>query len=214
MINSDLCDQMYQIILGTFIVSLMHALIPSHWIPLLVISRTAKWTKSETVRITLVTGLAHVLSSFALGLLLGWIGFSLSINFEEVLVWAGPLLLIVIGLYFIYRHHTHHHFHVDDELTQPPIRKKQVVLSLMMFMILSPCMEIEVFFFAAGQYGLWYLLLVGLIYALITLSGMLIWIQIAWKGWERFNMHKIEHNAGLLTGWTIVATGILGFFLH
>lgn len=205
---------MYQIITGTVIVSLMHAIIPSHWIPLLMISKNAKWSKSETVRITLLTGLAHVLSSFLLGLILGWLGFSLQTNFGEILHWAGPLALILMGLYFIYRHHTHHHFHIDDDLTEPPIRKKQVVLSLMMFMILSPCLEIEVLFFAAGQHGLWYLLMVGLIYALVTLSGMMIWIHIAWNGWERFNLHKIEHNAGLITGWTIVAIGVLGFFWH
>ncbi|MBK9270427.1 MAG: hypothetical protein IPM48_02430 [Saprospiraceae bacterium] len=137
---------MYQIITGTVIVSLMHAIIPSHWIPLLMISKNAKWSKSETVRITLLTGLAHVLSSFLLGLILGWLGFSLQTNFGEILHWAGPLALILMGLYFIYRHHTHHHFHIDDDLTEPPIRKKQVVLSLMMFMILSPCLEIEVLF--------------------------------------------------------------------
>lgn len=205
---------MYQIIAGTLIVSLMHAIIPSHWIPLLMVARTARWTKAETVRITMITGLAHVGSSILLGLLLGLVGYGLNLKFEHILHWLGPLVLIFFGFYFMYRHHTHHHFHIDDELVEPPIRKKQVVLSLMMFMILSPCLEIEVFFFSAGSIGIWALLLVAGLYAFITLTGMFVWIHIAWRGWEKFNMHRIEHNAGLITGLAIIATGILGFFLH
>lgn len=97
---------------------------------------------------------------------------------------------------------------------EPPIRKKQVVLSLMMFMILSPCLEIEVLFFTAGKYGWWALSLVALIYGAVTLIGMVSWIQIAWKGIEKFNLHKIEHNAGLITGWTIVFTGLVSLWMN
>lgn len=137
---------MYQIITGTIIVSILHALIPSHWIPLLSVSKTSNWTKYETLKVTFLVGLCHVLSSILLGILIGFIGFKLNLEFQAIFKLAGPILLIIMGVYFVYRHHTHHHFQLDNELMEPPIRKKQLILSLMMFMLLSPCIEIEAFF--------------------------------------------------------------------
>ncbi|MBK7880005.1 MAG: hypothetical protein JNK69_00690 [Saprospiraceae bacterium] len=205
---------MYQIITGTILVSILHALIPSHWIPLISVSKTSNWTKNETLKITFFVGLCHVLSSILLGVLIGFIGFKLNVEFKAIFKLAGPILLIIMGIFFVYRHHTHHHFQLDGDLMEPPIRKKQLILSLMMFMLLSPCIEIEAFFFAAGSYGIYPLLMVALIYALFTLAGMLIWVDISWRGMQKFNFHKMEHGAGLVTGSIIIITGIVSFFLN
>ena len=39
-----------QIFFGSFILSLIHALIPNHWIPLVAIGRTEKWTRNRDSR--------------------------------------------------------------------------------------------------------------------------------------------------------------------
>ena len=54
---------MISIIAGSFIISLLHAIIPNHWLPVLAIGRKENWDLKETERVTFISGLAHVLST-------------------------------------------------------------------------------------------------------------------------------------------------------
>lgn len=205
---------MIHFIIGTILVSILHALIPSHWIPLLSISKTYHWTKKETLTMSFYLACAHVLSTLLVGLLFGFIGIGLNQWFHNVIHWLSPLIIILFGFYFLWRHHTHHHFHVDDEITQPPVRKRQLFLSLMMFMILSPCLEITGFFFGISQYGWINVLFIGLIYMFCSILSMMLWVNFLWLGFQKIDSHKWEHNSGILTGWTIIIAGIISFFIH
>ena len=62
------------IISSVFLLSVLHALIPSHWLPLLTIAKANKWKTSETLMVTLYMGIAHVLSTILLGSLIAFLG--------------------------------------------------------------------------------------------------------------------------------------------
>ncbi|MBK6699396.1 MAG: hypothetical protein IPG55_05765 [Saprospiraceae bacterium] len=205
---------MHELIIGTIIISLMHAIIPSHWLPILTISKTHHWSNFETIRVTFLLGFAHVISTILIGAVLGLMAYGLQVQVPAFTSKLGPIVLIILGLYFIYRHHTHHHFHVDDDLIEGPIKKRQLILSLMMFMILSPCSEILAFFFKAGSESIQLFILIALIYSSITILGMLLWINMALHGLKKINWHPIEHYAGLITGITILITGLISFFTN
>jgi nickel/cobalt exporter len=69
---------MYSIIAGSVLLSLLHALIPSHWLPILAIGKKEKWSLNEVLKVTLFSGLAHVLSTILIGGLLGFLGLTLA----------------------------------------------------------------------------------------------------------------------------------------
>jgi hypothetical protein len=75
-------------------------------------------------------------------------------------------------------------------------------------------MEIEAYFLVAGNNGWHQFIIIALLYSTISISGMLIWVRVAYKGILRLNWHKLEHNAGIITGGILIATGILSFFIH
>lgn len=203
---------MYNIIIGSLLISLLHAVIPNHWLPVLVIGRKEGWSLAETSRITLIAGMSHVLSTIIIGLLLGLIGNELTVHIEHFTRIIAPSVLILMGLYFIRQHYTHHHFHVDQQQIKKKT-KKSIILALVIAMFLSPCMEIEAYFLLAGTKG-WYLLTgIALMFAVISIAGMLIWIRIVYKGLLKLNWHKWEHNAGIITGLVLIITGILSFFI-
>ncbi len=204
---------MYQIFIGTLVISILHALIPSHWLPLVSLAKVQKWSQKETVKVSLYLALAHVLSTVILGIALGGIFFAFQQMYEG-LHWIGPIVLILSGFFFMYRHHTHHHFHIDNHMMDQTKTRKQVIYALMAFMFLSPCLEIEAYFLNASYYGWWFLFSCVVLYIVITMIGTLIWVSIAFKGMQRINSHKWEHNAGIITGVIMVITGILSFFLH
>ncbi|MFS0490018.1 hypothetical protein [Leadbetterella byssophila] len=202
-----------EILTAAIIISLLHALIPNHWLPILAIGKKNKWSIGEVREVTFFTALAHISSTLLIGLGLGWAGNHLTEYVEEITHGIAPLILIVMGLIYIYRHYKHRHFHLHGG----PIKndsKKAVIISLSMAMFLSPCMEIEALFLMAGIQSIFLLLLVGMVYTIITLVGMVILVQIAYKGMRKFDSHKMEHNAGIITGVTLVLTGIASYFIH
>ena len=203
---------MYNIIIGSLLISLLHAVIPNHWLPVLAIGKRHQWTLAETTRITFISGMAHVISTVIIGILLGLIGSELTMHIEHFTRIIAPSILVLLGLYFIREHYKHHHFHVDKEQIEKKT-KRAIVRALILAMFLSPCMEIEAYFLLAGARGWYVLVAIAAMYSLISIAGMLIWIRIVYKGLLKLNWHKWEHNAGIITGVILIITGILSFFI-
>ncbi|MEQ1746882.1 MAG: hypothetical protein ABMA02_15725, partial [Saprospiraceae bacterium] len=61
---------MSALLIGSLLLSFFHALIPSHWLPVLAIGRQEGWSSGRTLWITFVTGAAHVLSTVLVGVVL------------------------------------------------------------------------------------------------------------------------------------------------
>ena len=61
-------------------------------------------------------------------------------------------------------------------------------------------MEIEAYFLLAGTKGLWAVMVIAMLYLLISITGMVLWVRLAYKGILKLNWHSLEHNAGVVTG--------------
>ena len=204
---------MTSLLVGSLLISLLHAVIPNHWLPVLAIGRKEGWSLAETIRITFIAGMAHVISTVIIGVLLAMIGSELTTHIEDFTKVIGPSILVLIGLYFVRQHYTHHHFHLEKKQIEKK-SKGAVIIALVIAMFLSPCMEIEAYFLLAGSKGWYFLAMIAALYAIITIAGMLVWIRIADKGLLKLNWHKWEHNAGIITGLVLIITGIISFFIN
>jgi len=203
-----------QLIIGTLIISVLHALIPSHWLPILAFEKKFQWTRSQTFRITVISALAHALSTVLLGIAIGVLSFNISSHFEYVTKIISSSLLVILGLVFIIRHHKHNHFHLHNEGELQTLSSRKIITVLVTSMFLSPCLEIEGYFILAGTAGIKYVFLTSMIYIVISVLGIILWISFAQKILKKLNAHKIEHNAGLISGIVLIATGIINFFIH
>lgn len=205
---------MIQILTGTIVLSLLHAVIPNHWLPVLAIAKKQNWTLTETLQVTFLAGMAHVVSTLFIGFIISIFGYTLAEQTAHFLHIVAPIILIGMGIFFIYQHHHHHHFDLKEAKGNEPLSKRKIVALLTGAMFLSPCLEIEGFFLIAGGLGVFAVILISVIYLLITVGGMLLWVGWAYKGLNIKNWHRLEHNAGIITGLVLVATGVLSFFLH
>jgi putative Mn2+ efflux pump MntP len=203
---------MYSVIIGSLLLSLLHAVIPNHWLPILAIGRKDNWTLQEITKVTFISGLAHALSTIGLGIILGFLGLQLADKIEYFTHYIAPAFLIAIGLFFIYQHHRHKHFHLHS-VPKPTMPKRKIIAALVISMFLSPCMEIEGYFLLAGTKGLWAVISIAALYLTISVSGMVLWVRLAYKGILKLNWHTLEHKSGIITGWTLVITGIVSFFI-
>lgn len=203
---------MYSIITGSLLLSLLHAIIPNHWLPVLAIGKKENWSLQEVTKVTFLSGLAHALSTIVIGIILGLIGSQLAGSVQYFTHYIGPAFLILLGIFLIYQHHRHRHFHLHN-MPPPAVSKNKIIGSLVVAMFLSPCMEIEAYFLLAGTHGLWAIMLVATMYFIISVSGMVLWVRLAYKGILKLNWHSLEHNAGIITGFILIVTGIISFFI-
>lgn len=203
---------MLTLITGSFVLSILHAIIPNHWLPVLAISKKENWNLSETTRVTLLAGTAHAVSTVLIGVVLAFLGAGLSSWIESFTSWIAPSLLIALGIFYIYQHAHHHHFHLHGHPEQ--VSKNKLIFSLASAMFLSPCFEVEAYFLVAGAQGFWLVGFLAVLYTLVTVTGMVVWVRVAYRGLLKLNWHAIEHNAGIITGVTLIITGALSFILE
>ena len=208
MLNSDIVS----IIAGSLLLSVLHALIPNHWLPVFAISRKENWTLNQTTSVTFISGLSHALSTVLIGLIIALLGVKLSENIADFTHIAAPIILMSLGIFYIYQHYRHKHFHVHLEIST--VSKQKIVLALVVAMFFSPCFEIEAYFLMAGAHGWKQVFLLALLYTVVTVTGMVVWVRLAYKGLLKLNWHALEHNAGIITGATLVLTGIISFIFH
>lgn len=204
---------MFSIITGSLIISLLHAVIPNHWLPVIAIGRKEKWTTKEVTEVTFICALAHGISTVIIGVVLGFVGSELNNSLTYFTNFIAPVILILLGLLFIYRHHRHKHFHIDEDVKMKK-SKTTIIVALVIAMFLSPCMEIEAYFLLAGASAAWLIWFLALLYLVVTTTGMVLFVRFAYTGLLKLNWHSLEHNAGIITGLTLVATGIATFFIH
>lgn len=192
--------------------SIFHAAIPNHWIPLIAISETEDWGEKETLSFTGLVGFSHTASTILIGIAVGLLGFSLSKHYELVTKWIAPLLLFSIGIMYLilhFRRGGHSHDHHED-LTDKS--KLAVVGSLSIAMFFSPCLEIEAYYFTAGTFGWTAIWAISIIYLVITISGMVLLVLLTKRGMKNLGFHFLEHNEKLITGIILIGLSVFTYF--
>jgi nickel/cobalt exporter len=208
---------MYQIFIGSLILSLIHALIPNHWIPLIAISKTEKWTQGQTLLATAITGFAHTFSTILVGIAVGLMGYRLSSSYSVVSTLAAPMILLGLGLIYVVidlcgMHH--HHDHNPSAVSGTGKSKwSAILISLSVSMFLTPCIEIEAYFFQAGSIGWVGIFIVSAVYLLMTILVMLTLVYLGFNGMKTFHSHFLEHHEKGITGAVLIALGLLAFFV-
>ncbi len=207
---------MLQLLFGSILLSLVHAAIPNHWLPVVAIGKAEKWSLKDTLMVAGISGFAHTLSTVIVGIVIGSIGITLSSNYEVISEKIAPALLIVIGLVYVvidrFKNSKHNH---DIDTGKINNRSKwAIIVSLALAMFLSPCLEIEVYYFQAATAGWKGILMVSAVYVIITVTGMLFLVYLASKGVRAIRSHFLDHHEKLLSGIVLILLGVFALFVH
>ena len=205
---------MHSVIAGTVLLAIVHALIPNHWLPLVAVARAEKWGQRDVNFITFFAALAHVLGTVALGLVLGTIGRELQEEYGNTIYVISAILLIVFGLVYYTVNLPHHHHSTQKDVAQYHRSKTRWILIFIVMMFLSPCLEVESLFLSAGAYGMRLVILLAIIYAIVSITGIMLLVNLGYRGVNLFSAHFIEHNEKRISGIVLILVGIITFFLH
>ena len=211
-----------------FPVAFLHAAIPTHWLPFVLVGRARGWNRARTLAITLAAGLGHVGLTTLLGLLIAWFGFKLNHSLGDAFVWIAAGVLAALGLYYLWRQFTgagilHHHppgsahhpdpgcghagdrTHWDDELHGTSIVSKRAADSaavggLFVMLTVSPCEAFLPVYLSGVQFGWKGFVVLSIILAVAALAGMTLFTWFALYGFDRVRIQRFEKREAGVVG--------------
>jgi hypothetical protein len=221
-------EQLQAQLTSAFLVSLLHGLIPSHWLPLVAYSNHQKWSRMQLLRSALLMSSLHALGTIIIGYLvyhtahLSYIGsnkidsetwmseFKYNLPFEKL----SAVILFLLGLVFLYRHYTHKHFHLDPNFLGKKLGKKfsMYPITIALAMFLSPCMEITGFYFSLAPLGFDAFLQLSSMYLITTVISITLGVWIFRRGLDKLNVHQWEHNSGIISSIMLLVSAVFMWF--
>ena len=222
------------------LVGFVHTILgPDHYIPFIAMSKAGNWTSSKTFWITFVCGVGHVLSSVAIGAIGIALGVALH-KIEYLESFRGDIagwLFIAFGFgYFIWgikkalrgKPHSHLHAHEDGELHlhshnhsnshmhAHAAAKKSNITPWILFTIFvfGPCETlIPLLMYPAAKENVFGLVLVTSVFALTTISTMLMIVFASLKSIQFIPLEKFEKFMHASAGFIILLCGVSIQFL-
>ena len=221
-----------------FAMAFLHAAIPTHWLPFVLVGRARGWAKSKTVGITVAAGLGHVALTTLLGLLVAWFGSKLDQSLGGYFTWIAGGILAAMGVFYLWRqwngtgichHHlpgsSHHadehcgeeadHTHWDEELKDSKLVSSRAgdtaaIGGLFMMLTVSPCEAFLPVYVSGVRYGWTGFIVLSAILAIAALGGMTLFTWLALLGFDRIRIQRLErHEAGLLGAIFLVLAAIV-----
>lgn len=195
-----------------FVIAFLHAAIPTHWLPFVLVGRAQGWSGRKTLGVAVLAGGGHIASTVVLGLLLTLAGMALHEEFGPWLARAAGVLLLGVGLYYLFR--PPH----PEQAVGPAARRFRsdgaAVLALVGLLTLSPCESFLPVYLSGVRYG-WagFLLLTGVL-AGATLVAMLAFTSLSMLGVARLRLALIERYENLLLGTALALLGLVVLVLE
>lgn len=208
----------FELVLNGLLLSINHAMLPNHWLPVITIGKAEKWSKRTTVSIAAITAFTHTMSTLILGGIVGWFGHEFDHALEHVIHLSSATIvsavMIVWGAVYLFKDaRGGEHTHIDAS----SINKKSygsIVLTLCIAMLFSPCLEIQPYFFHLGSHGLPALLALGTGYLVISVAGISLMTLLSDSLLRLRSFHWLEHHEYKVTGYVLILLGILIWLVH
>jgi ABC-type nickel/cobalt efflux system permease component RcnA len=210
-----------------FSVAFIHAALPTHWLPFVLVARARGWRERKTMGVAAVASLGHIAITSLLGLGVALLGREADAHFGEWFRWIAGGVLLVVGVYFAVqqwrgaglRHHHlpggHHHpseacghekdtSHLEHELRESPLVEKKTgdwaaISGLLVMLTLSPCEAFLPVYLSGAEFGWTGFFVLSGILAAGTMGGMTIFTWMTLRGLSRFDLRKVERfEAGML----------------
>jgi len=221
--------------------AIIHALIPDHWLPFVLMSRAERWSERRAAALTGLAGLLHVVVTLFAGALTILVGSatveSLAQRTGRSLEFFVGLLLVIFGVsYGLFRHlreaSVHatrdpapgtagtevrpidgEHVHAHGHLLERWFHGALTAGTLVVVIGISPCALLVPVLFAASAVGAGALLAAALGFALCTIGTMVGVTLVATRGMRRMELLFFTRYGDLISGALVSAVGLL-LMLH
>jgi nickel/cobalt transporter (NicO) family protein len=210
-------------------VGLGHAILPDHWVPLGVLSRTNRYPLSRVARLAGLAGVAHVLVSLVIGAVIVVVGLQLRSTVEHVqnAIVGGLLIATGVGFALIeatghghsgshshahshdHDHHDHDNHDHDGHGHAEPAARGRGAFMVSFGAAASPDLTILPVFLAATTAGAGAAIVSLVAFAVVTITTIVALTLLATIGGYGLRSHWLERWGNAFTALVLVVVGTL-----
>jgi sulfite exporter TauE/SafE len=214
-------------------IAFLHTILgPDHYVVFTAMGRARKWSLGKTLRVTMLCGFGHVLSSILIGIIGLLLGAQL-LSLVEIEGLRGSIAgwaLLVFGLMYFawglrqagraYKHshihvhddviHDHEHDHHQDHLHVHDATSRNAVTPWAIFIIfvLGPCEAlIPLFMYPAAQQNAGLVVAVASVFGAVTLLTMLAAVAITTVGLQKLKLPALGRWEHAIAGASVAVCG-------
>jgi hypothetical protein len=203
----------FAILATTVATAAVHALIPDHWLPLVLLARAQRWEQRKAVAVAAFSGVLHALVSVSLGALALWGGREAARELGERLQRLSAGLLLLFGLVYagwaLARggHSLHVHPRLGDAHAEPDRRLTGIALGFVVGF--NPCVLIIPILFATGGMASAWQLGVAAAFAATTVVTTAVMVWVGLRSARRPEFAALDRYGEVLSGALIGLTGLV-----
>lgn len=195
-----------------FSIAALHAAIPTHWLPFVLIGRARGWSRRRTLAAVAWAGGGHILATTALGVALARFGWEINERFDAAFHWSVATLLVGLGAWLAFRSpHGHGCDHCEGRRFIPEPTDRAALWGLFLTLTLSPCELFLPVYLTAAPYGWPGIVWLSAILAAATLGGMLTLTWLTLHGAAR--VRWLERLDGRVLGGLLALLGFANIAL-
>jgi nickel/cobalt exporter len=191
-----------------FAVAFLHAAIPTHWLPFVIVGRGQRWSTGKTLSVTALAGMGHVAFTIVLGLAVMGAGLAAAPLLGKIFTPVVGGLLISVGLFYLVRHALKPgaHLHAGNKLFTTD---RAAVIGLVTLLALSPCEAFLPIYLANVQLGWAGFAALSAILFVATSAGMLLFTSLSLAGAQRLKLESLAHYERAILGGVLCVLGVL-----
>jgi nickel/cobalt transporter (NicO) family protein len=194
------------------LVGFLHSLSPSHWLPVVLLSKSKRWGLKKSLFASGVASFGHILLSITLGVLGLGAGAHFLAPYEAEIESYSGIALIFFGMFYAaYAYKTHQRCVGHTHHGPKPMNEKRPYLFLLSIGF-SPCMAVFPLFVASAPLGTFNLFLTLLSFALGVILALGSATFVVTLGLLKLDHPFLEHFGEVVTGLCVALMGLVLFF--
>jgi len=197
---------------GGFVAAFLHAILPTHWLPFVLVGRAQGWGLARTVGATAIAGTAHIASTAVVGSLIAAAGLALDHWVEGLLPHLSALLLFLFGAFYLTRAMIRRPVVASGpgyESIEPRVSDSAALGGLVALMALSPGEVLLPLYLTTATQGFGVMAALTLALLLGTVIGMVLLTVVARAGFSILRLERWARYEGAILGLALIGLGLL-----
>jgi len=217
MTPADLQQPVLLSLLGAgFATAFLHAALPTHWLPFVLVGRAQRWTPSRVLLAVAVAGLAHIATTALIGGLIVAAGLAMEQWVSGLLPHLAAVLLFLFGAFYISRALIRPAMAATGsaggaalESPTPNVSNAAAFWGLVLMLAVSPGEVLLPVYLSQATEGLGVLALLTAVFAVGTIAGMALFTLLANAGYSILRLERWSRYEGLVLGAALIVIGLL-----
>ena len=197
---------------GGFVAAFLHAALPTHWLPFVLVGRAQGWDLTRTLVAVAAAAFANIISTAVVGGLIVAAGLALDQWVAGLMPHLSAALLLLFGAFYLIRAAARRPVAADGpamDLAEPGVSHAAAFWGLVAMLAISPGEVLLPIYMSSAQEGLGVLALLTLVFLAGTLLGMGVFTALARAGASLLRLERWARYEGAILGLALIGLGLL-----